>query len=465
MMQERLRTHDRGPSPPDGFAMQGSMQLGPKREMLPNGTLLCRDVPIARTGWMLYGAGEIPLEPDSRGVIYVQRTADELFNPEVITSFMGAPVVRGHMDVTDDNRATVTKGITTTNVRRGTGDDADVLLADLLVTDPALIRAINEEGLREVSAGYDASYRQTGEGVGVQYQIRANHIALVERGRCGPRCAIGDQAPPIHQRKEDDMTTTKKSVPRRTLDAQALASLGITAAANAMHAATTGEGPEDSEEDGEDGAVHVHVHTGDAAPPRKEAEACDEDRLTQIEKSVAGLQGTVESIGASVMQIGTALQAMNSGRAKTGDEADEAAQTATEGDSKALATSFQGVAAQCEILVPGFRMPTFDAALPRARTVDRMCAQRRRALDLFSATKDGAACIAAIAPDFDMETADCATTAVVFNAAAAARAAENNRAATGDASRPGARSGDGKPAPVTIEGIADAHKKFWSSQA
>ena len=34
-------------------------KLGPKRSLTPEGYLLCQDVPVARTGEMLYAEGEL----------------------------------------------------------------------------------------------------------------------------------------------------------------------------------------------------------------------------------------------------------------------------------------------------------------------------------------------------------------------------------------------------------------------
>ena len=68
----------------------------------------------------------------------------------------------------------------------GEGIDNDLLLADLVITDPVAIEYINKE-LPEVSAGYEAEYEQTEPGRGVQREIVGNHTALVLRGRAGPR--------------------------------------------------------------------------------------------------------------------------------------------------------------------------------------------------------------------------------------------------------------------------------------
>ncbi|MCT9017197.1 DUF2213 domain-containing protein, partial [Cupriavidus gilardii] len=64
-------------------------RLGPKRALTPEGFLLCEDVPVARTGEMLYGPGEVPVEPGPDGLIRISRTPDEVFRPETLASCIG----------------------------------------------------------------------------------------------------------------------------------------------------------------------------------------------------------------------------------------------------------------------------------------------------------------------------------------------------------------------------------------
>jgi len=169
----------------------------------PEGYLLCLDVPIARTGWQEYGPGETPLEVGDDGRVWIHREADEVFRAQTIASFNGKSVTVKHpQDFVDpSNWKMLTHGVAQ-NVRRGDEkdeDDEEMLLADLLVTDELAIGLI-ENGLREVSCGYDAEYEQTGEGEGRQYNIVGNHIALVEQGRAGSTYAIKD-----HKGKVTDM--------------------------------------------------------------------------------------------------------------------------------------------------------------------------------------------------------------------------------------------------------------------
>ena len=119
----------------------------------PEGYLLCLNVPVARTGTQDYLPEELGLPGSS--FISVYRPEEEVFSPETIASFEGMPVTNDHppdgVDVS--NIRALQKGHAH-NVRRGTGDESDLLLADLIITDPGLIDLILEEGKREISCGY-----------------------------------------------------------------------------------------------------------------------------------------------------------------------------------------------------------------------------------------------------------------------------------------------------------------------
>lgn len=55
-------------------------RLGETRYLQADGSLLCKDVPIARTGTQVYLPEEIDLEPDASGTVTVWRTEDEVFS-------------------------------------------------------------------------------------------------------------------------------------------------------------------------------------------------------------------------------------------------------------------------------------------------------------------------------------------------------------------------------------------------
>lgn len=165
--------------------------LSPHMEKTSEGYLLCRDVPISRVGEFEYSGLEVGI-PSKGGRVLMTRTADELFRPETIQSFNAKPVVIGHARFADpENWKDITVGIVQ-NVRRGQGDQADELLADLLLTDKKGIELVESGRLREVSCGYDASPVADGDGKGHQVGIVGNHVALVEKARCGRACKIRD---------------------------------------------------------------------------------------------------------------------------------------------------------------------------------------------------------------------------------------------------------------------------------
>ena len=156
----------------------------------PDGYLICRDVPIARTGEMTYRAAELELEGDPDRLVTVRREEADVFSPAAIASFEGKDVTAGHPAemVGPENHAAYTKGHVQ-NVRR----EGDYLLADLLVKDAALISDIRNNIVREVSCGYHCQYVPDGSGYR-QEHIRGNHVAVVSRGRAGREVAIKDQA-------------------------------------------------------------------------------------------------------------------------------------------------------------------------------------------------------------------------------------------------------------------------------
>lgn len=483
----RAFTGDRGPPQAERVEIHTREQIGPNMSRLPSGFLLCKNVPIARVGWMVYGPGETPIEVDpSTGLAYVQRDEDALFHPACIGSYMGSPVVDEHpgKDVTADNWKELGQGFSTTNVRRGEGEDADILIADLIITDAELITSVLG-GKREVSCGYDADYEQTGVGQGKQTNIIGNHIALVEKGRCGPRCAIGDRA---HQPKGNEMATQKRVLIPNPVKRRAVidARRKVLDAEAALAEAEEGSATDDGEEgDDKDKGTHIHIHGSGA---KDEEPAGGSDRLSKLETLVGVIgdqvKGLVEAVRAGAgttvdkeddddddEKAKKAAAAKAAAKAEDGEEGDDKDKDKDKGktaDSAALATSFAEVASQAEILVPGFRMSTFDAKAKRQATVDAMCSARRKALGLACSTKDGAALVTGVAggTEPDIDALDCKEVASLFKAAAGAKALLNNSAATRD-SGSAAGSQQQQVQEVKQMSVADINKAnadFWAGR-
>lgn len=172
----------------------------------PEGYLLCLNVPVARTGTQEYLPEELGL-PGGGTLVPVYRPETEVFSPETIASFEGMPVTNDHppegVDVS--NIRALQKGHAH-NIRRGSGEESDLLLADLIITDPKLIDLVLS-GKREISCGY--TYELCEEnGQYIQRKIRGNHVAVVDSGRAGPRVSIKDNKPEPERSK----TIMKKSL-------------------------------------------------------------------------------------------------------------------------------------------------------------------------------------------------------------------------------------------------------------
>jgi len=200
-----------------------------KRE--PEGYLLCLNVPVARTGTQEYLPEELGLTNEQltmnneqlqakaeNGLIHVFRPEEEVFSPAALASFEGMPVTNDHppdgVDVS--NIRALQKGHAH-NVRRGSGEESDLLLADLIITDPALITAILEEGKREISCGYTYELCME-DGQYIQRKIRGNHVAVVDAGRAGSRVSIKDRKPVIERRKSIMKKSLSKVLARMAKD-------------------------------------------------------------------------------------------------------------------------------------------------------------------------------------------------------------------------------------------------------
>mgnify|MGYP006266812407 CR=1 FL=1 len=155
----------------------------------PEGYILAKGVRIARTGAMLYSPHEVPVSaPISGGPVVISRGEDELFDPAFLESLIGKPVTLQHPAdwVTADNYATVAVG---TILTATPSEDGRFVVADVIINDARAVAAV-QGGIRELSVGYDAEYVEDAPGIGRQNTLRANHLAIVPRGRCGASCCI-----------------------------------------------------------------------------------------------------------------------------------------------------------------------------------------------------------------------------------------------------------------------------------
>jgi hypothetical protein len=186
--------------------------ISPNITETPEGFLICKNVPVARTGDMEYMRQELQLDGAPEKTVIVHRDESEVFHPAAIASFEGKPVTDGHpsQNVEPDNYANYAKGHAQ-NVRRGTGEDGDKLVADLFINDPILTSEIKNNVRREISCGYYFACVPNEDGSFSQVQIRGNHVAVVDKGRAGESVCIKDGVPtPENQYRKEKIHMKKK---------------------------------------------------------------------------------------------------------------------------------------------------------------------------------------------------------------------------------------------------------------
>lgn len=417
--------------------------IGEKRSTTPEGFLVCHDVPIARTGTQLYSTDEIPLD-GLNGEVRIDRLPEEVFRPETIASFEGKAVTVEHPNdfVTPDNWQQLAVG-TVQNVRRGEGLQDDLLIADLVITDKAAIKYVNEK-LPEVSAGYEAAYEQSDPGRGLQRDIVGNHVALVERGRAGPRCSIQDKEPIMPKRTFWDrlMTAVKAK------DAEAVAA--------ELKEAEQAKKAEDEE--------------GEAAKLDNQLDMQAIERLDRLEKMVTELHAAV-----TAKPVGDEAEENKEPKDVVGDddtEGEMAAEeevtedTIIEGEEtrkdgepvgKVLSgDSLKQVKARAELLVPGAAFRTADAKrAERAEAIKFM----RDTLDKAMGTDGGKKAIEPFLAGRDIKQLTADSVVSVFTGAAELMRVQNNARM----SRSGAPTRDfGRT--MSVSEMNARNRDFWANR-
>lgn len=167
-----------------------------KYEICPDSGFMRAIGVCARDGIQEYYGYELGLSGDDANKVFnVYRPKDEVVAS--LSSYNGAVVTDEHPEkglVFTDDSDTLTKG----NTSEAYGIEKDgvyYVIAKTTVTNPELIKKI-QEGKRELSAGYTRDLvEESGDFNGTPYQfvqrnIKANHVAVVQEGRCGNACKI-----------------------------------------------------------------------------------------------------------------------------------------------------------------------------------------------------------------------------------------------------------------------------------
>jgi hypothetical protein len=190
------------------IAYYGS-RISPNQIETAEGYLICRSVPIARTGDQQYTAREVMQDGDPGQMVIVHRRPEDVFAEETIASFEGKPVTDDHPpeNVQAENFASYARGHVQ-NVRRA----GDNLVGDVYITDAKLASDVKHRVKREISCGYQCDLVPDGAGGYYQTNIRGNHVAVVLRGRAGHDVAIHDAANTAAEGRTNTMNKFTKGV-------------------------------------------------------------------------------------------------------------------------------------------------------------------------------------------------------------------------------------------------------------
>lgn len=448
-------------------------KLGRTQEVTPEGFLLCRDVPIARIGEMTYGHGETPVRVGRDLIARVSRGPEVLLSPQTLSSFEGKAITMDHPpeDVSPSNWRKYSVG-TTHNVRAGVGDQEGMMLADLLVMDAEAIAEVRD-GLREVSNGYDADYEDLGEGLGRQTRIIGNHVALVRFGRCGPVCSIGDS----------EMKTRDKS--QKTQDHKTWMDKmkGYFLTRDEENFVKELEGaPDVAGIDGDDKTHNITINLQGAAPepsisdiPDPAAVVAPADPMAAIMTALSAISARLDKLEGGGPSAEDALDTDGDGDPDDVDEDDDddgvpddiedddvtkdAARKAGTRDAKALSDEFADTVARAEILSPGVRLPTFDAKSDPKKTLDSICALRRRALARVA--DEHKETIRPLLSGLDLNKATCDSVRAAF-LGASELARRTNDASLTRIVRP-VRDSSGKGVP-SIADINKRNREVWATK-
>lgn len=391
------------------FAAFAPEQIGRTRYRTPEGFLVCEGVRIARTGPMLYTPDEMP--DIERGpltsMITVMRDAEVLFDPDTIKSFAGKPVTNDHPPepVTPANFKTYVVG-TVMDPRRGEGAESEYLVADLLITDANTIADL-DAGKREVSAGYDVEVEQIKPGLARQTKNLGNHVALVDRARGGSALSIQDHA-------EEPAMATRTT--RKILDGIRKAFGAKDEAALETELKKAEEAMDEDDPGDEPQRVVIELKTPEAAP----AEGVEDDGA---DEAPAWFKAHAEQTDARFGALEEAVKKLTPAEAAESSEATDEDAEEKEEEGEAEKAQAQDAMSKAEILAPGIKLPTLDAAKVKRSDVT---AARRTTLKTALADSGRKVHVEAVLSGRDVDKLRPREVTMVFDAAAAVAKATHN---------------------------------------
>lgn len=227
-MKARVRFMDEASA---SIQLHDKLQMPTKRKFKISGQMIA-PCSIARVGIMEYRAkecGSLFHDRDPDSIVKIMTTEKELFDAASLESYRSAPITIGHpeTDVNTENAKELIKGVLEGMPMR----DGDLLVGTLVINDADAISMV-KQNVNQLSSGHTCVLRLADEGMewdAEKTEIRANHIAIVSRGRAGV-AEIADEA--IEEEfeeapKEEDKEVEVPAEEKEELDDPASANVSV----------------------------------------------------------------------------------------------------------------------------------------------------------------------------------------------------------------------------------------------
>lgn len=315
-----------------------SYPISPNKALTKEGFLICRNAVIASIGAREYALSETnEVKPNAEGKVFIMRPSDVLFSDDTINSLEGKPVTLGHPpvdSVTGDNWKQYAVG-SISHVRKGEGQTAGCLVADLMIFEPKAIEAVFNGVAKELSCGFKSNVIDQGGGIGIETNFIGNHVALVPQGKGGATCSLKDS---VITKEDTDMAFFKKDAAPADVNAQILQQLqAMSERLAALEKSAQAQSPAPATNADAEGAKQPEPNAAQTpAPDNKAAETpaptpddkkADDD-MPPTANPLAGIDPAV--LGAAILQALTDAKADK----KADEKADECKKEEAKKDAK-----------------------------------------------------------------------------------------------------------------------------------
>ena len=247
---------------------------------------------LARTGFQDYYGLEISDELEPMKKYSVFRPKEEVLNKDSLATYMNATVTDDHPNeaVTVDNIKSLDKGALS-NISTFEKDGEHFIKATATIKDKDLIKKI-QDGKVELSVGYTNDLKESdGKDYDfIQTNIRVNHVAVVDKGRCGGDCklSLDNRAKILHSYTKTEEKMKKIVIDGDTFEIPEKVKLAYDGIAQENSKLTEGKKADAKKID-------------ELSKPKDGETVSKDDELSKAQKEIETLKAKIDTLEASKM--------------------------------------------------------------------------------------------------------------------------------------------------------------------